>query len=70
MAREEFEIEISPTGKVTVRTVGIKGPACLDFADLFAQIIGKEESRQLTSEYYETSAEAQHHLQQKLNRRA
>jgi hypothetical protein len=70
MAREEFEIEISPTGKVTVRTIGIKGPACLDYADLFAQIIGKEESRQLTSEYYETATEAetQRHLEQKLKR--
>ena len=26
MANEEFEIEISPSGKVTVRTIGIKGP--------------------------------------------
>jgi hypothetical protein len=68
MAREEFEIEISPTGKVTVRTIGIKGPACLDYAELFAQIIGKEESRQLTSEYYETETEVQHHLEQKLKR--
>jgi hypothetical protein len=68
MAREEFEIEISSAGKVTVRTVGIKGPACLDFADLFAQIIGKEDSRQLTSEYYETETETQRHVEQKLKR--
>ncbi|HLJ96474.1 MAG TPA: DUF2997 domain-containing protein [Gemmataceae bacterium] len=68
MAREEFEIEISSSGKVTVRTVGIKGPACLDFADLFAQIIGKEESRELTHEYYETQTVTQRHLEQKLKR--
>jgi hypothetical protein len=68
MAREEFEIEISPTGKVTVRTKGIKGSACLPYADLFAQIIGKEESRQLTSEYYEVSTEVPAHLEQKLKR--
>jgi hypothetical protein len=53
MAQEEFEIEISPQGKVTVRTKGIKGPRCLEYADLFAQLIGREESRQLTGEYYE-----------------
>ena len=33
MANEEFEIEISPTGKVTIRTIGIKGPRCLDYAN-------------------------------------
>lgn len=68
MAREELEIEISPSGKVTVRTKGIKGPRCLDVADLFVQILGKEEDRQLTHEYYETEAEVQRHLDQKLKR--
>lgn len=68
MAREEFEIEIGPDGKVTVRTKGIKGPACLPYADLFAQIIGKEESRQLTSEYYEAGTEVEEQLKQKLKR--
>ena len=57
MANEEFEIEISPSGKVTVRTIGIKGPHCLDYADLFAQILGREESRELTAEYYEESTD-------------
>ena len=56
---EEIEIEINAQGKVTVRTKGIKGPRCLDVAELFAQIIGREESRQLTSEYYETDQEVQ-----------
>lgn len=54
MAKEELEIEISPTGKVTARTIGIKGPRCLDLADLLARLVGREESRTLTNEYYET----------------
>ena len=54
MAKEELEIEISPSGKVTARTIGIKGPRCLDLADLLARIVGREESRTLTNEYYET----------------
>ncbi|HVC99374.1 MAG TPA: DUF2997 domain-containing protein [Pirellulales bacterium] len=58
MAQEEIEIEISPSGKVTVRTIGIKGPRCLDYAELLAQIIGREESRELTSEYHEAQVEA------------
>jgi hypothetical protein len=53
MAQEELEIEIDPTGKVTVRTKGIKGPACMDYADLMARIVGREESRETTPEYYE-----------------
>lgn len=60
---EELEIEISPTGQVTVRTIGIKGERCIDAAAFIAQIVGKEESRELTSEYYE----AQQHIQQHQN---
>ncbi len=54
MAEEEIEIEISAAGKVTVRTKGIKGPVCMEYAELFARIIGREESREKTSEYYES----------------
>jgi len=61
VAEEEVEIEISPQGKVIVRTNGIKGSRCLDVAELFARIIGTEESRQLTSEYYEQDTEARRH---------
>ena len=53
MAKEELEIEIAPDGKVTVRTIGVKGPRCLDIAEAVARIVGQEQSRQLTSEYYE-----------------
>lgn len=62
MAQEELEIEISPSGKVTVRTIGIKGPRCLDAAEFVARIVGQEESRHLTSEYYEAEQQVQQHL--------
>lgn len=68
MAKEEIEITISPTGKVTVRTIGIKGPACLDYAELFAQIVGREESRELTSEYYEATSGVQRRIEVKQRR--
>jgi hypothetical protein len=67
MGQEELEIEIDAAGKVTVRTKGIKGEACLDYVDLFVQLLGREESRQLTHEYRE-EAEVQTHLHQKLKR--
>ena len=62
MAREELEIEISPSGKVTARTIGIKGARCLDLAEFLAKIVGREESRQLTSEYYEAAEQVQEHI--------
>ena len=58
MAERELEIEIGKDGKVVVRTIGVKGPECMDLADLMVQIIGREEERQKTAEYYEVSEEA------------
>ena len=62
MAQEEFEITINRDGKVTVRTIGIKGPRCVDAAQQFAEILGREESRQLTQEYYESQQQTEHHI--------
>lgn len=62
MAQEEIEIEISPTGKVTVRTIGIKGKRCLDVAEKIAEIIGRTEETELTAEYYEEEQQVQRHL--------
>lgn len=53
MAREEFEIEVTREGKVLIKTIGMKGPHCVDAAEALVKLIGREESRQLTSEYYE-----------------
>jgi hypothetical protein len=68
MAQEEIEIVISREGKVTVRTIGIKGPQCLDAAEQFAQILGREESRQLTQEYYESQQQTEHRVDVKRHR--
>ncbi|HLA83557.1 MAG TPA: DUF2997 domain-containing protein [Thermoguttaceae bacterium] len=68
MAKEELDIEISPSGKVTVKTIGIKGPRCLDLADFVARIVGRVESRELTSEYYETAAQVEDRVDVKLRR--
>ena len=68
MAKEEIEITIDPSGKVTMRTIGIKGPACLDYAELLARIVGREESRELTSEYYEAGSSVQRKIEVKQRR--
>jgi Protein of unknown function (DUF2997) len=55
---EEMEIEIDKSGKVTMRTRGVKGPECMKLADLLAQIVGREESRQTTQEFRENPEQA------------
>lgn len=62
MSQRELEIEIGMDGKVVVRTVGVKGPECMDLADLMVQIIGREEERQKTSEFYEVSEESSNQI--------
>jgi hypothetical protein len=52
MQHPELEIVIDKTGKVTLTVTGAKGPRCLAYADLVKEIVGREEQRQLTNEYY------------------
>lgn len=68
MAEQELDITISPSGEVTVRTINIKGAACMDWADLMAQIVGREQSREKTAEFYEqedVSIETRVHTRQR-----
>jgi hypothetical protein len=66
MAEQELEITISPEGKVTVRTHGIKGAACMEYADMLVQIVGREEEREKTAEFYQVEQEtAQIRIQQR-----
>ena len=62
MAQEEIEISIDKLGEVTIRTIGIKGPRCLKEAEALAKIIGQEQARELTSEYYEAEQQARGHV--------
>lgn len=50
---EEIEIEIDAAGKVTIRTHGIKGASCLDAVEALVKLLGREETKELTAEYYE-----------------
>jgi hypothetical protein len=68
MNDEEIEIEIGADGKVVVRTSGIKGPRCLDVAEAIARIVGREESRELTDEYFEAGVRVQGHVEQRVRR--
>lgn len=52
MNRPELEIIIDRTGKITLKVHGAPGPRCLAYADLVREIIGREDQRELTQEYY------------------
>jgi hypothetical protein len=68
MSDEEIEIEIGADGKVVVRTIGIKGPRCVEIAEAIALIVGREESRQLTDEYYEVGIQTHAQVEQRVRR--
>ncbi|MFH1746680.1 MAG: DUF2997 domain-containing protein [Planctomycetota bacterium] len=53
MNTPEFEITISRSGKVSVEISGAKGPRCLKYAELLKEIVGHEQERRLTGEFYE-----------------
>ena len=52
MSRPEFDISIGKDGKGTVRVTGASGEECLQLSDMLKEIIGREESREMTSEFY------------------
>ena len=68
MPKEELEIEIDPSGKVTARAIGAKGPRCIHLADFLARIVGREVSRELTHEYYEAAEQVQERIDVKQRR--
>lgn len=66
MAQHDIEITIGKDGKVKVHVKGAKGKACLEYAKLLENIIGKVDSRQFTSEYYEEEQTNHIRLKQEL----
>lgn len=52
MPTPTFDIRIDKSGKLTVRVSGVSGEECLKLSDMIAQIVGREESRELTPEYH------------------
>lgn len=64
MEVHEFDIEIRPDGKVLVRVQGAKGPACLDYAKFFEQLLNSKAEIELTSEYYEPPSQVEIKLDQ------
>jgi len=57
--RPELEIVIDRTGRITLEVRGAPGPRCLAYADLVREIIGREDERELTAEYYAPDGKVQ-----------
>lgn len=53
MEAHDLEIVIGKDGKVQVKTSGAKGKSCLEYIKLVEQIVGKTETKEMTSEFYE-----------------
>ena len=67
MAQHEVDIEITKQGEVTVHIKGVKGKACLEYAQWLTELVGKVKDQQLTSEYYEPEVKTRVDLHQDLH---
>lgn len=52
MSTPQFDIRIDKNGKLTVKVSGVSGEECMRLSDMIAEIVGREETREKTSEYY------------------
>lgn len=69
MKNEELEIEIDATGRVRVLTKGIKGKACLDYVEIFNQLLGPVQSQELTPEFNQIENRVETQNQAQVHRR-
>ena len=67
MAQHEVDIEITKQGDVKVHIKGVKGKACLEYAQWLTELVGKVKDQQLTSEYYEPEVKTRVDLHQELH---
>jgi hypothetical protein len=68
MEHPEFNITITRNGKVKVHVEGVKGQRCVELADLIKEIVGHEEERLLTSDYYAQEGKVKIHTDVSVHR--
>ena len=64
MKQREFDITIGPGGEVKLHVRGFKGKSCLEVVKMFEKVVGKVQSQQLTSEFYEPEEHVRFHIDQ------
>ncbi len=65
MPQREFEILISPDGRVELQVKGYKGRRCVEVARLFEKVVGEMASQSLTREYYDPEEQVRHNVEQR-----
>jgi hypothetical protein len=60
MGGPEFDITIGKDGRVVCKVHGVSGTRCIELTDMLREIVGKEESRDLTPEYYGQEGHVRH----------
>ncbi|MDY0058342.1 MAG: DUF2997 domain-containing protein [Myxococcota bacterium] len=65
----ELLITIDAAGRVQVEVRGVAGARCLAFADLVQEILGGEQSRELTAEYHAAAGQLVEQVTQHARRR-
>ena len=63
MKKPQFDITIGKDGKVTVRVHGVSGSRCIELSDMVKEIVGHEDSRKLTNEYYGGGGEVRYDVE-------
>ena len=63
MAQHEMEITICRNGQIKVHIKGVKGKACLEYAQWLKQVVGKVSQQQQTSEFYEPDIKSRINLE-------
>ncbi|HEU4754851.1 MAG TPA: DUF2997 domain-containing protein [Armatimonadota bacterium] len=57
--QEELEIEIGPAGEVRVHVKGSAGPSCLEYLEIFREVLGPVTEQRLTPEFYQAETHVQ-----------
>lgn len=52
MSQAEFEIVISPQGKVEIEVKGVQGNSCTDLTQFLEKALGDIDERSFKAEYY------------------
>jgi len=67
---DELEIEIDDTGQVRVVTHNVKGQRCLEYMEIFRQLLGPVEDEERTPEFNQVDVgiDTHTHVQQHVQR--
>ena len=68
---DELEIEIDASGAVRVVTHNVKGKRCLEYVEIFQEILGEAKQESLTPEYNQVDVQEEtvSHVSQQVKRK-